>query len=235
MSALIKHSQTEEIIASMMVENTGSSILDSGGAYGRHWQENQGLDVDHWTNSPRVEVEGRWGYVHLSTFHHLVEQLDYAPRLDAMYQAFTKDSHDSHLEDIANFIETIGASECFSDNSYNHESNLSQVIQYTVFSTPNNLYLALQVHGGADVRGGYTRPRIFTMSDGEDYGLTFEGITINCNVNREHYLDTRGGGEWTDHLGNYRQTPYSLHDVAAERGTEGIACPDSDCLGLLTA
>jgi len=235
MNTLIKHSHTEEIVASMMVENTGSSILDSGGAYGRHWQENQGLDVEFWTNSPRVVVDGRWGDVTLSTFHHLVETLDYAPKLDAMYQAFSKDSEESHLVDIAEFIETIGATECFRDNSYNHESNLSQVIQYTVFSTPNNLYVALQVHGGADVRGGYTRPRIFTMSDGEDYGLTLESISIHCNANREHYLDTNGGGEWTDHLGNYRQTPYSLHEVAEERGTEGIACPDPDCLGLLTA
>jgi hypothetical protein len=235
MSTLTKHSQTEEIIASMMVENTGASILDSGGTYGRHWQENQGLDVDYWTNSPRVTVEDRWGDVTLSTFHHLVEQLDYASQMDAMYQAFSKDNQNSHLEDIEEFIESIGAIKRFSDNSYNRESNLSQVIQYTVFSTSNNLYVALQVHGGADVRGGYTRPRIFTMSDGEEYGLTLEGITINCDVNREHYLDTNGSGEWTDHLGNYRQTPYSLHEVAEDRGTEGIACPDPDCKGHLTA
>jgi hypothetical protein len=35
----------ENVIASMMTENTGTHFLDSGGAYGRNWQRNQGLTV----------------------------------------------------------------------------------------------------------------------------------------------------------------------------------------------
>ena len=43
------------------------------------------------------------------------------------------------------------------------------------------------------------------------------------------------GGEWTDHNGNYRETPYSLHERAKDRGVEGIACPEEDCSGILHA
>src|SRR5690606_23393942 len=37
---------TEEVLASMLKENTGTHMLDSGGAYGRHWQRNQGRDFE---------------------------------------------------------------------------------------------------------------------------------------------------------------------------------------------
>ena len=32
---------TRHALAEMLTENTGASILDSGGAYGRHWQTNR--------------------------------------------------------------------------------------------------------------------------------------------------------------------------------------------------
>ena len=35
---------TEDTLASMLRENTGRHFLDSGGAYGRHWERNQGRD-----------------------------------------------------------------------------------------------------------------------------------------------------------------------------------------------
>lgn len=37
---------TAEVIASMLTENTGRHMLDSGGAYGRNWERNHGRDVE---------------------------------------------------------------------------------------------------------------------------------------------------------------------------------------------
>jgi hypothetical protein len=221
---------TQEVLAAMLVENTGRHMLDSGGVYGRSWEHNQGLTVEDWIKSPRVTI-GSYGDVELSTFHHLDEQLTYSPDLDRAFQGFSTGRTTSYLEDIAEFIDLIGATTSGGENSYNYESNLSQVIQWTSFTIGERQYMALQIHGGADVRGGYTKPRIFEPC--EEYLV--ESLSLYCSKDRSHYLDTSGGGEWTDHHGNYMETPYSLHDKATDRGAEGIACPDDDCLGLLQA
>ena len=38
--------ETQKMLARMLTENTGRNILDSGDAYGRHWEKNQGITVD---------------------------------------------------------------------------------------------------------------------------------------------------------------------------------------------
>ena len=47
----------ENVIASMMTENTGTHFLDSGGAYGRNWQRNKGLTVDALKAMPSATLE----------------------------------------------------------------------------------------------------------------------------------------------------------------------------------
>jgi len=232
----IKPTPTDTVIAEMLGTRTGISILDSGGAYGRHWQLNAGKTVADWLNEPRVTVDPKWGDVTLSVFHHLSEQLTYCKELDVQFTVYAATQEDTYYtQDIESWLELIGGTVDYSVNSYNGESNLSQVIQYTAFTLGDvSGYVALQIHQGADVRGGYTAPRIFTMHD--EWGLVSESMSINCTEDRTHYLDTTGGGEWSDHLGGYHETPYSLRERAKERGLEsGIACPDEECKGLLTA
>lgn len=51
----------------------------------------------------------------------------------------------------------------FTENTYNTEhGTASQVLQYTALGGPYAEYVMVQVHGGADVRGGYTAPRVYT-------------------------------------------------------------------------
>lgn len=50
-------------------------------------------------------------------------------------------------------------------NTYNGEDMLSQVLQYVYFTWDREEYFVLQIHGGADVRGGYTKPRVFICDD----------------------------------------------------------------------
>ena len=140
-----------------------------------------------------------------------------------------------HLQDIESWLALIGGETEYSINSYNGESSLSQIIQYTVFSLGGvSGYVALQIHQGADARGGYTAPRIFQLDD--EHALISEDISLHCSEDFSHYLDCSSGGEWIDHAGGYKETPYSLRERAKERGLEsGIACPDDDCAGLLTA
>lgn len=54
--------------------------------------------------------------------------------------------------------------EAFTVNTYNSEfADASQVLQLTAFGGPYAEYVAVQVHGGADVRGGYTAPRVYHL------------------------------------------------------------------------
>lgn len=68
-------------------------------------------------------------------------------------------------------------------NTYNGEDLLSQTLQWTGFSLPQDGddYILLQIHGGADVRGGYTRPRVFRVGIDEHSILDNARGSIYCS------------------------------------------------------
>ena len=67
---MTKHQPTnvEQAVYNMLLENTVTHFLDSGGAYGRHWQRNQDKTIQDFINQPAVEfdlmvykeIEGQW-------------------------------------------------------------------------------------------------------------------------------------------------------------------------------
>lgn len=213
---------TREAIYAMLTTNTGAHLLDSGGYYGRNWERNAAKSLDDFITEPHSWMDA-YGCLTISLFHHLDGAVDFEAKLDAEYRAFTEGSEASHLEDIENWIESIGATEGYSDNSYNHESALSQVIQYTTFEYDGSQYVALQIHQGCDVRGGYTRPWIFALSD--DCALLGEYGSVYCTGEDQHRYDY-SGGEWTMD-GSYSREidPYHLQTEARKVGiTEYIPC-----------
>lgn len=51
-------------------------------------------------------------------------------------------------------------------NTYNQEThNLSQAIQFTTLGGPYAGYVLVQIHGGCDIRGGYTAPRVYRVDE----------------------------------------------------------------------
>ena len=219
--------QLEECIYQMLTTSTGAHMLDSGGStargeYGRHWQRNQERTLEDFQNEP-VATLNHWGELEISVFHHLNKSLTRSPEMDLLYLEFTKDSEGSHLANIADFIEYLGAEAGYDVNTYNHESALSQVLQYQTFSTGARQYVALQIHQGADVRGGYTRPVIFELED--EYELLSEYASIPCTGSEVHRYDWNGG-EWTSD-GEYCKALqiYELMTEARKVGiTEYIPC-----------
>lgn len=164
----VKAATLESVIKDMLTENTGTHFLDSGGAYGRHWQENQKRDV---ASGPAAWID--WDYdgpdVTLNLYHWLLEQLG------EYREGLTKDLHrfgdseemedESWPETVAAWLEQRSMTIEMGDNSYNGESCLSQVIQWWGWYEDNVPLVALQIHGGCDVRGGYTKPCIFEAGD----------------------------------------------------------------------
>jgi hypothetical protein len=215
----------EEKLYTILTTGTGQHMLDSGGAYGRHWQRNQLRTLESFKEEKEATLD-EYGGLTISLFHHLWEALNVtslSEALDADFQAFSKDKEGSYMEDSEAFIESIGAEAGYSENSYNRDSCLSQVIQYQTFTLGNRDYVALQIHQGADVRGGYTRPYIFELAD--EYALLSEHASILCTGEETHRYDW-SGGEWTIQ-GSYNPAidPYKLMEEARKVGvTEYIPC-----------
>jgi len=175
---------TEQVIFDMLTENTGRHMLDSGGAYGRNWERNQGKTLDDFMNAPGTIVERNcYGgtpeiSITIDVFHFLRACLDYEPTLDALFDEYEQSEPDEGggwlplMEGFPTWLAENHGDEwgCDPDtmtvNTYNGEDAVSQTLQYTMFSMDGSEacwgeYVLLQIHGGCDVRGGYTRPRAF--------------------------------------------------------------------------
>ena len=191
------YNEIEKIIADMMNENTGVHMMDSGGAYGRSWQRNR-HEIDFRRREPlSVEV---WSdnevCFNLDIFHYLTAFLDTdenTEELERRFRGYLERNNEYASYGTTNkFIEEINdAGECHSFNSYNGESMLSQVIQgiWFVYKPDGynddlfhglNTYLALRIHNGADVRGGYTRPIFFKVEEPSYMIMAESNINASC-------------------------------------------------------
>ena len=207
---------TKQVIASMLLEPVGHSVLDSGGAYGWAHDKNKKAigdrdPIEAYDSTPAVWVEfdarTHDGKTELeiditkSVYHHCVETLDYNERLDRMLQSFShreSEEYNGWPETIEHFLKYLsdkgievgglyGEDEPFGDNTYNRECILSQTLQYTVATIGDEAIIILQVHGGCDVRGGYTEPRVF---NGDDSFLIYNDASIYCgNCHAAWYTD----------------------------------------------
>lgn len=173
-----------ETIASMLKENTGTHMLDSGFGNGRHWQRNQQRDFE---KEPRATVSFKYDYLDLTfnVYHWLKEYLDFDAKEQRRYDAFVaareeEGQRTSYMEDMLDYVAHLREEyghEVRSPfggrldvvNTYNHESFLSQVLQYVHVKVDDEDLILLQVHNGADVRGGYTAPRCFRLDRNHEY------------------------------------------------------------------
>lgn len=190
-----------EIIKNMMCENTGRNLLDSGDAYGRHYEENQNgimtgpQKVDFWTDGKK-ETE-------LIPIVPLYDFLTYNLEVDGESERFedefynyikVNDLDPYSVINIEDTIKVIGEYSGYADlemiNTYNYESHLSQTIQFVLFSDGyDNIYVCLQIHNGCDVRGGYTLPKIFYVENPEYFITGTTDAIISCGCRDYNYYD----------------------------------------------
>jgi hypothetical protein len=255
---------TQEVLISMLKENTGRHMLDSGGAYGRNWERNQEREfLDEPIGSLNFSVfTDREGIAHLSldpalnVFGWLEERVEFEPHLQKMFDKFAEspEFEDEYwlpiMEAFANDLGGLGlygdSSGPFVVNTYNGEDILSQVLQFVYFEIEDSdddkiddgSYILLQIHGGCDVRGGYTDPKIFSVSI-EEYSILDNARAVICpeidpdapeqlripgtGTEETPYWDTDNAGyHWTseyyEDLGDY---PFIESDDPADwtRGT----------------
>jgi hypothetical protein len=164
----------KELIFDMLTENTGRHPLDSGGAYGRAWERNQARTIEDFENEPEEKYtyhkSGNYLERTVSVFHFL-SQLD----MDELCEEFNAmPCRDWDADDEvygvskvqwdwlkANHVVKVG----YTFNTYNGDSDLSQILQGSWVTINGEVYLLLQIHGGCDARGGYTNAKLFTTPE----------------------------------------------------------------------
>jgi hypothetical protein len=198
-----KRDKTPEILVEMLKENTGISMCDSGGKDGRHYQRNAKKALKDFEKEPLItgEFQEYSGKVNVSAskslFHFLKENLQYNEKLTKDFLAYAEmpqnegdhwlslmESWPKDLEKNGYEIAGLyGEGKPFTTNSYNGESTLSQVIQYVYFEIDGDSFVVLQTHNGADVRGGYSTPKVFNVNEGL---LIDSGIHVTCSKDNNH-------------------------------------------------
>jgi len=168
--------RTNELIYEMLTENTGSHMLDSGGGGNRNWQKNQGKTIEDFENEEEETItfdpKFKELYRRVSVYHYLSELTQ-----DEICRDFNMINTSSDWEGeyygtsrkAADFLDILDLELVNDWNTYNGDSDLSQVLQGTTFKNDDDeYYYLIQIHGGSDVRGGYTDAKLFKCSEDND-------------------------------------------------------------------
>lgn len=176
-----------DVFAKACRYNSGTHMLDSGGAYGRHWQ-NPAIErkdnpavIDVW----RDEITGT-----IETAHFLAEHLEVDSDIQAQFDTWAAEQDGSWFELSERFAtEVLGLVQRGRDNVYNHDNDLTQVFIWEVYTPEDDrahewIYsdealTVIFVHTGCDVRGGYSAP-VFCRPRGE--------YTVPVDVCAEFYV-----------------------------------------------
>ncbi len=151
---------------------TGTHLLDSGGANGRHWQ-----NPIQPKDTPPATVNAYGATI--NTAHFLADHMEVERKIQnefLTWAALPENENLSWFEAGERYAtEVLGLTQSARDNVYNSENDLSQVYIWEVYNPeqPSDWIYAdddtlclIYVHTGADVRGGYGTP-IFCKPRGE--------------------------------------------------------------------
>ncbi len=167
----------KKVVYGMLTENTGKHMLDSGGSEGRGWQRNQKKTIEAFENEEEeiYQLDAKYKEIHrtVSVFHYLTNNLE----IDDICEEFNNIQNDSDnwdadgdvygvsKEAYAMLMEHPDVEIHKSWNTYNGESDLSQILQGTNLTINDEQYILIQIHNGADARGGYTDAKLFKMDE----------------------------------------------------------------------
>jgi hypothetical protein len=176
----------QRIIGGMMKENTGSSLCDSGRAYGYAYQRRAGQDL---AAEPSFEIDAKFCdeegtldelSVTFSMFHYLTSlDMEYAPDMQRVYSRwYNSEAGEWGIEPFVEYLQSKGwtvkgycGEDVYPVNTYNGESALDGVFLYAYLEaeSPSGLTnfggIMLSTHNGCDVRGGYSGFKFFSSWD----------------------------------------------------------------------
>jgi hypothetical protein len=174
-------SNVEDLIFSMLTENTGTHMCDSGGDNGRMWQRNEDKCLQDFADEPEelYQYDPKYNEIYrtVSVFHYLTNNLevdDIAFRFNELntnakdWDADCKENNATLYGVSVNAWQDLLMSNLSKEievqrswNTYNGDSDLSQILQGANLTINEEHYVLIQIHGGADARGGYTDAKLF--------------------------------------------------------------------------
>ena len=160
-----------ETIHGMLVENTGVHICDSGGGSGRHWQQNQGLTMADFDNLPPAKLSFEYDYpeVTVSVWHKLTSGVIELDDLCREFNALPCPDWESDIHGVScdqnEWLHMQGFEIGNSWNTYNWDNQFDQILQGCDLKFDGLDYVLIQIHGGADARGGYTDAKLFKVDE----------------------------------------------------------------------
>ena len=191
---------TKQVLSSMYREDTGSSFLDSGDAYGRAWERHRWMKgFDGVPSVVATGIDESGPTLSRNTFEVLSEHLTYEPELTRLFEAHPLLKCESNLHHAERFAEEIcddsGGALYFATGN-DGDSIMDVAFQFTDFFKDGNQYILLQIHGGCDLRGGYTKPKVFRADGLDDIILSIAEAGAHCKCMS---MDTENGGcTWVD-------------------------------------
>lgn len=199
--------EVKNLIYSMLTENTGRHFLDSGFSEGRGWQKNQKKTLQDFENEDDVnwQYDDKYNEIHrtVSVFHYLTNNLE----INDICEDFNNLQNDSDNWDANADVYGVSSeawsflNNCFeveinhTFNTYNGESDLSQILQGSSLEIDGESYFLIQIHNGADARGGYTDAKLLKCGDYCE-GMIHEYLTEYKDLYeveediREGYIET---------------------------------------------
>ena len=218
MQTTTQATKTQQVIFGMLTENTGQHMLDSGMNDGRHWQRNAKKTLDDFLSEPYATIDSKYGNASLSLFHYMSEYLVYEEGLTGGFLEFAKGFPEEPWRAvIEEWLDASGVAQegdFYADarwdfNTYNFDLwRVNQTLQGSFFPLWGKTHLIVQVHGGADVRGGYTAPKVFQLKgfyDKDEFVLNAAQMSFKCPnckslLNIEEYtaVFTNADGEEID-------------------------------------
>jgi hypothetical protein len=165
----------EKIIYKMLTESTGEHFLDSGGAYGRHWQRNQKKSLNDFKNEKYITFDNDYDTATKSLFHHLTESLTFNSKLtnklnnwikkDKYHYSDNPKGRCNDMESVEQFMSEFiyPDRKIYTNYTYNEDNVLSQDIQFIYSEIYETDIIALSIHNGCDARGGFTDYKIFNV------------------------------------------------------------------------
>lgn len=234
----------QKLIYKMLTEDVGWSLCDSSNqGWSSRWRRRAELSIEDYIKAPEQRyILDRYDgfYPEVNTFHYLAGAGSNLI-IDDLCKKFNKLNKEPLRQIITEKAEkwllkklNLTYDDVFDNcvNTYNYDNNLDCTLQYSVIEIDGDQYLFLQIHGGADVRGGYTNVKMFKLkhyqegineylSDAnydEDYriqdiyseslGRYLNDVETEYAMSMKHLpIDRPHGKDWIQGLATYLETP----------------------------
>lgn len=222
---------TERKLAKMFLEGVSTNFVDSGLVYGYNFNYNRENPVWEQPES-RVEFtaydDGTLDInLQLNTFTLLAKQLEYDKEADRKFQKWVKKLYDAdeywrdHLDEFPAVTKYDSKPEGWIiDNTCNGDTLLDQHFVYSYCSKSG--YVIIELHGGCDIRWGYTAPVFFRVDFCDDF-YPYAGGSIYCSE-CHYWWDYDNCLSLQSTYGEEHDAPdgfKDLKDYPCEKGEEG--------------